>query len=432
MSSAEDEDRHAAAEAGLTEQQQAALTAYHSEQNFLLLHRPQLESMRMPKQLWPLLYRKIYTETLDAANTFVIAQHDHHAQHEGEGDEGQDEDEDDEEEAGFHLVVAAEGGAKAGEDVWILEHAFTAPEKEAVQQLNAQPALVDRLWEMMDLDTRLRREEVAEERRKRREREEEQRREDRKESDDAAEERKVKQAEDEKERERERQREQEQQQEQWTNDESVACVMSQAEASREQAQQALVHSRGDLIDAINSINSNKNNHAASASSSSSSPPAASTTPTASASSVDVASLSEPERRAKRVWDALFQYKYACTRLLVSHHCRCAPASTSYPFAPSVVPLTARRYVGCYYTTKPRDERRALVAADVTAHLYVNDEAGSAVVAAANPNAQLCSFMCVPLNSGMSVLWLTRDLEQGEEVIRPVKPAVRKTREWSSG
>jgi len=52
--------------------------------------------------------------------------------------------------------------------------------------------------------------------------------------------------------------------------------------------------------------------------------------------------------------------------------------------------------------------------------------------AANPNAQLSSFMCVTLSSGMSVLWLTRDLEQGEELIRPVKPSVRKTHEWTRG
>ena len=423
MSSAEAEDRQAAADAGLTEEQQAALTAYHSEANFLLLHRPQLTSMRMPQHLWPRLYHKIYNETFDAGQTFVIAQHD---------DENEDEQAEEKQDVGYHLVVAAEGGVKAGADVWILEHVFTASDKEAVQHLNAQPAVVDRLWELMDMDKRIQREEAAEERRTRRERDEEQRREDRKESDDAMEERRLKQAEDEKERERERLS-------QWTNDESVACVMSQTEATKEQAQQALIHSRGDLIDAINAVNTNKTTDSASSSSSSTSSSSsssaasnstqsvASTTSATSDSSIDLSSLTESERRAKRVWDALFTYKYVTyspvfVRSLISQRSLSVTC---------VLPVCCR-YIGCYYTTKARDERRALTAADITPHLYVNEEAGSAVAEAANPNAQLCSFMCVTLNSGLSVLWLTRDLDQGEEVIRPVRPAVRKTHNWTNG
>ena len=431
MSSAEDEDRQAAAEAGLTEEQQAALTAYHSEQNFLLLHRPQLESMQLPKHLWSALYHKIYNETFDAGSTFVIAQHED----ERDGEEDEEDEEEEDEDVGFHLVVAAEGGVKAGEEVWILEHAFSAPDKEAVQQLNAQPALVDRLWDMLDMDKRVRREELAEDRRKKREREEQQRREDRKESEDAVEERRLKEAEEEKERERERQLAQEQ----WTNDESVACVMSQAQATREQATQALIHSRGDLIDAINAVNTNKSTDAApsSSSTSSSSIPTSSSTPStaatpsiASASSIDLFSLTEPERRAKRVYDALFTYKYASTQ----HTLPSILTSSDKQALTRCVVCAALccRYIGCYYTTKPRDERRALTAADVTAHLYVNEEAGSAVVEAHNPTAQLCSFMCVTLNTGLSVLWLTRDLDQGEEVIRPVRPTVRKTHEWTRG
>ena len=96
------------------------------------------------------------------------------------------------------------------------------------------------------------------------------------------------------------------------------------------------------------------------------------------------------------------------------------------------PSVCCRYVGCYYTTKPRDEHRALTAADVTAHLYVNDDAGSAVMEATSPNAQLMPLMCVTLNSGLSVLWLTRDLDQGEEVFKPIRPAVRNTHEWTRG
>ena len=297
MSSVEEEDRQAAAEAGLSAEQQAALTVYHSEQNFLLLHRPQLESMRMPKHLWPILYHKLYNEQYDTGQSFVIAQHDD-SQHDDDG--GDDHDG----EVGYHLVVAAEGGLRAGEDVWILEHAFTAPDKEAVQLLNAQPALVDRLWDMMDMDKRIHMEDAAAERRRRRVRDEQQQREDRKESDDAAEQRRMQQAEDEKQRERE-------EEQQWTNDESVACVMSQAEATREQAMQALVHSRGDLIDAINAINTTKTNDSTPASSSSA-PVTASTTSSASTASdlsVDLSSLTEPERRAKQVWDAFFTYKY---------------------------------------------------------------------------------------------------------------------------
>ena len=347
------------------------------------------------------LYHKIYNEQFDAGETFVIAQKDDGT----DGDEGEEEQDDADDDAPFHLVVAAEGGVAAGEDVWILEHAFTAPDKEAVQRLNLQPTLVDRLWEMMGMDERIRREEVAAEKRRRAERDEEARREDRKESEEVVEERRRREVDEEKERERVAQQ-------QWTSEESVSCVMSQAEVTRDEAERALIHSRGDLIDAINAITTSKpsGSEASSSSSSSSSsspapasiayaaPPDASAHSTTAASTADLSALNEPEQRAKRVWDALFTYKYA----------------------------------GVYYTTKPREERRALTAADVTAHLYVNDEAGSAMVQAANPNAQLCPLMCVTLNTALSVLWTTRALDQGEEVVRPVRPAVKRVREWTSG
>ena len=391
MSTAEEEDRLAAEAAGLSAAQQAALTAYHSEANFLLLHRPQFESMRLPKQLWPVVYRKIYTETDDAADAFVIAQ---------EETEEEDDDSDTEAAAGFHLVVQREEGLRAAEDVWVLQHALSAKEQDAVQQLTREPALVDRLWALMDLDTRLRREEREAERRKLAEVEARQRREDRKETDDAEEERRMKEAEEEKQRDRDRRLQQAEAERaaaaDYSDDESIAVLMTQTGASREQAVQALSNSSGDVIEAINALNLSEHADVAAQPRTVAASSASSSSSSSSSRPLSLSSLSDDERRAKTVWDALFRYDY----------------------------------VHVFYTAEPREERRELRAEDVQAVLYCNDEVGSAVAAGPSPNAELRPLYCVTLNTAVSLLWLTRDAEQGTELSRPVRPQLRKTREWS--
>ena len=389
MSTAEEEDRLAAEAAGLSDEQRAALTAYHSEENFLLLHRPQFESMRLPKQLWPVVYAKLYTETDDAADAFVIAQ------------EEAAEDDDEAAALGFHLVVQRDDGLKAGEDVWILQHAWSVPEQNAVQQLTRDPALVDRLWSLMDLDARLKREEREDRRRKQAEVEARQRLEDRKEPSEAEDERQLKAAEEEKQRDRDRQAaEAEQQSADYSDDESIALLMSQTGASREQAVQALSRSSGDFIEAINALHISE---PAAPYASAAAPPARTAVASSSSSSssspsppLSLSSLSDDERRAKTVWDALFSYDY----------------------------------VHCYYTAQPREESRELRAADVQTVLYCNDEVGSAVAAAASSNAELRSLYCITLNTAVSLLWLTSDAEQGTELSRPVRPQLKKTRQWS--
>lgn len=353
--SAEAEDRAAAEAAGISPEQQAAMTAYHSEENFLLLHRPQLEAMQLPQHLWSRLYNKIYTEQFDALSIFCIAQ--------------------EEDGVGFHLIVEKEEGVKAGQDVWIFDHAWEVKEADALRSLSHTPGLVDHLWNLMDLDRRTAKEE--EERRVKRAADEEEarRREDRKESEVAEEERKRKEAEDEKQKERE-------QEDSWCNDEAIACVVTQTQASRDTAAAALKASRGDLIDAINSITS-------------STPPPSRPLPSTTSSSTDPSSLSDDEQRAKTVWESLFRYHY-------------------------IHPL---------YTTSPREDRRPLTASDVILTLYVDDEGGSAINAGVESNARVAGLMCVTLGVGFTVMWTTKDLEQGEEVIKPIRPALKQTREW---
>ena len=371
--STEEEDRAAAEAAGLTREQQTALTAYHSEEHFLLLHRPQLESMQLPKHLWPLLYAKIYREQFDALDTFAVARSD---------EEGQE---------GFFLIAEPEEGVNAGEDVWIFEQAWQVPEADAVAQLRRTPALVDRLWALMDLDRRVPREEAEEEARKRAEVEEQRRREDRKEDEREEAERQLREAEEQKQRERTRALEEED----WANDEAVGVVIAQTQSSRDAAVRALQTCRGDLVDAINCIT---NAGAAAPPTPSSSSPSTLSAVSPCAAPLDPSSLSDDERRAQRVWDALFTY----------------------------------RYIHSFYTTQPREERRPLTAADVTTWLYVEDEVGSAVTAGPEPTARVCALMCVTLNTSFSVMWLTAHLDQGDEVVRRVRarPALRKTREWS--
>lgn len=218
MSAADAEDRAAAEAAGLTPEQAAALTIYHSEQNWLLLHRPQLESMQLPPHLWSTLYHKIYTEQFDLPNTFTVAQSDE------QGEEG------------YHLITEREEGVKASEEVWIIEHAWEVKEEDAIPSLMRTAGLVERLWELMDMDRRVEHREEEEVERQRLEREETQRREDRKEGDEEEQERKMKEAEEEKARERDRARTEE---EEYVNDDSVACILTQTQSTPEQAAQAL-------------------------------------------------------------------------------------------------------------------------------------------------------------------------------------------------
>ena len=368
------EDRAAAEAAGVTAEQQAALTAYHSEEHWLLLHRPQLESMRLPKPLWPVVYHKLYTERYDALDSFAVARSD---------DDG---------DVGFHLLVEREEGVKAAADVWIFDHAWEAKEQDAVQSLIRTPGLVDRLWALMDMDRRRELEEDEEDERKAREAEEALRRDDRKEPDSAEAERALKAAEDEKQRERERRQGEEQGEEEWANDDAVALVRAQTSASHERAVQALTDCRGDVIDAINMATAQPS----STPSPPSSLPSSSASPPVSETFVDEAALSDDERRARQVWDALFRYRYAQS----------------------------------FYTTTAREDGRPLTAADIATTLYVEDEVGSAITAGPEPNARVSNLMCVTLNAAFSLLWLTAELECGDEVVRPLRPALKKTREWS--
>ena len=374
--SSDAEDRAAAEAAGLSPEQQAALTKYHSEENWVLLHRPQLQCMQLPQPLWSPLYHKLYTEQFDALDTFAVAQS------EEDGDEG------------FHLVVEADLGVKAQADVFIFEHAWDVKADDAVQQLLRTPALVDRLYELMDLDRRLQHEAALTQARQEAEVEARRRQEDRKEPDDVEAERRLKEAADEKQRDRDRREAGEGEaegEEQWVDEDALSAVMTQTSASREAAAQALKSSRGDLIDAINSLSLTDSPPPPS-----STPSAPTPSPSAAPPSVDVSSLSDEERRAKEVWDGMFRYGY----------------------------------VRQFYTTVPRDDGRPLTAADVTTMLYVEDEVASAVVAAEEPNARIHSLYCVTLNTPFSVMWITSDLEQGDEVIRSLRPLLKKTREWA--
>jgi hypothetical protein len=247
--------------------------------------------------------------------------------------------------------------------VWILDHLWTTSLAQGAAQLQQIDGLVDRLWTLMDMDRRLaeKRAEAAA---------------------GAA---------------------------SGTGapaatvagadaplvdvDESIlSAIMSEASVSRERALESYQSNRGDLIASIISLGGQSEQEiqtqAAMEQIVASQVPAQEEAPAA------VAPLTHEERVAL-VWSGLFEYGF----------------------------------VGSYFTTLQNDVSSSTLAAEnVQTTIYVNDEFGSAVGQAndtANANAKMEPLVCVTLGGvGFSLMWLTKDLEEGDEVLITRRPAIR--------
>ena len=86
-------------------------------------------------------------------------------------------------------------------------------------------------------------------------------------------------------------------------------------------------------------------------------------------------------------------------------------------------------VGSYFTTLQNDvSSSSLKSEDVQSTLYVNDEVGSAVAQAYdanNANAVMSPLVAVTLGGiGFSLLWTTKDINEGDELLIPRRPPIR--------
>ncbi|KAH8299965.1 hypothetical protein KR044_007990 [Drosophila immigrans] len=118
---------------------------------FVALHKPQLESSAVPVHLWPALYRKLTTDCFDAGEAFQLLLIDY--------DEDDDEPKNDPDDDGsarpvFALEVAREQGIKASDPqaIYLIDHAWTFRLNSARQQLEQYPQLADRLSAITGVD----------------------------------------------------------------------------------------------------------------------------------------------------------------------------------------------------------------------------------------------------------------------------------------
>ncbi|KAH8393271.1 hypothetical protein KR215_001529 [Drosophila sulfurigaster] len=118
---------------------------------FVALHKPQLESSAVPVHLWPALYRKLSTDCFDAGEALQLLLIDY----DDEDEEAQtDTDDDSSARPVFALEVAREQGIKASDPqaIYLIDHAWTFRLNNARQQLEQYPQLADRLSAITGVD----------------------------------------------------------------------------------------------------------------------------------------------------------------------------------------------------------------------------------------------------------------------------------------
>lgn len=93
---------------------------------FTDLHQLQLKHLGVPEHLWPIVYQKVRTQTLDAGSVFQL-----------QFEEG----------VGFSLVALKD--LKKEQDVWLIDHAWTFEKAGARDKLKLAPPLVERFATMI-------------------------------------------------------------------------------------------------------------------------------------------------------------------------------------------------------------------------------------------------------------------------------------------
>lgn len=120
---------------------------------FVQLHKSQLESSGVPQHFWQPLYRKVVKEEFDAGNVFSLVQLDYEDEERGEYDPN------------WRVLVKAEEGIKCndGEQIYLIDHAWTFRVESARKQLLEINTLRERLAVIVGVDDDLPKENLVDE-----------------------------------------------------------------------------------------------------------------------------------------------------------------------------------------------------------------------------------------------------------------------------
>ncbi|EDW77163.1 uncharacterized protein Dwil_GK22076 [Drosophila willistoni] len=118
---------------------------------FVALHKAQLESSAVPVHLWPALYRKLCTDNFDAGEALQLMLIDYDDEEDEEVDPTKN---DDSPHPVFALGVAREQGIKATDPqaIYLVDHAWTFRLDQVRQQLEDHERLADRLSAITGVD----------------------------------------------------------------------------------------------------------------------------------------------------------------------------------------------------------------------------------------------------------------------------------------
>jgi len=363
---------NAAANAVISPTELKEAEEYLSKDNFLRLHKPQFTEMELPANLWPIVYGKLVAEAFDALESFQIEYV---------------------EDEGYQVTVKKEGGLKAGQDVWLLDHAWTTTLDQGPKQLREIDGLLDRLWEICDIDRRLQQGEAEAKHARKLMGTAAPRQQQAPSTDNAAVSTAASEAD-----------AASAASDVSIDEDHLRAIMSEAHVPRERAIEAYKATKGDLVQAIlwcageseeeKELNARMEAMLEQQQRQQQQEAAQPSDESAPAGPVDPASLTF-DQKVELLWAALFR-----------HH-----------------------LIGSYFTTVAKDvSAKQLKAEDVQTSLYVNEEVGTAIGQTrelANTNARLSSLVVVTLGGvAFSLLWLTQDVGEEEEVVIPMRPTVR--------
>ncbi|XP_034251207.1 tubulin--tyrosine ligase-like protein 12 [Thrips palmi] len=111
-------------------------------EDFLTLHKPQLELAAVPQHLWETLFQKLVNQVFDAGEKFSMYMVDYESKEREEGDPV------------YSVFVSTQNGISASDPshIYLIDHAWTFTASDAQKHLRHVPGLLERMARLMGCD----------------------------------------------------------------------------------------------------------------------------------------------------------------------------------------------------------------------------------------------------------------------------------------